>query len=313
MLHAARSASWYCERSPDQESAVSILIALDLSAPSEDAIAIGRALAQARGESVVLAHVVEHLDGDGWRILYEDPETLEEQVRAACTRALTTLAEPLLEGVDYFIDVVAGSPAEQIELAIDRHSASMVVVGATALSEMRAVLGSTVSAVVRHASVPVLMAPSAHEEATFERVLVAVELVDESVAVLRAAAGIARLFGGKVDVLNAVELPRFSTLYEIPASYLVGAEDQVSEERRKKVSALVARAGAEDVLGAIHVEMLSVIDALEFVATKTNPGLVVTGTHARSGLNRVFLGSTAERVLRSSKHPVMTVPLSHET
>ncbi|MBX3274890.1 MAG: universal stress protein [Sandaracinaceae bacterium] len=41
-------------------------------------------------------------------------------------------------------------------------------------------------------------------------------------------------------------------------------------------------------------------------------GLVVMGTHARRGLSRLALGSIAERVVRSSRVPVLTVPRAGE-
>ena len=40
--------------------------------------------------------------------------------------------------------------------------------------------------------------------------------------------------------------------------------------------------------------------------------LVVMGTHGRTGLRHFLIGSTAERVVRTSKVPVLTVPLPHE-
>ena len=43
-------------------------------------------------------------------------------------------------------------------------------------------------------------------------------------------------------------------------------------------------------------------------AARLHPGLLVMGTHGRSGFERLFLGSTAEKVLRKAGCPVMTVP-----
>jgi nucleotide-binding universal stress UspA family protein len=43
-------------------------------------------------------------------------------------------------------------------------------------------------------------------------------------------------------------------------------------------------------------------------ADRLDADLIVMGTHGRSGFDRLFLGSVAEKVLRKSRRPVMTVP-----
>ena len=40
---------------------------------------------------------------------------------------------------------------------------------------------------------------------------------------------------------------------------------------------------------------------------KVNADLIVMGTHGRTGVEHVIVGSTAERVVRRSKIPVLTV------
>jgi nucleotide-binding universal stress UspA family protein len=60
------------------------------------------------------------------------------------------------------------------------------------------------------------------------------------------------------------------------------------------------RAQAALVRGPAAFEILAEID-------RTKVDLVVLGTHGRRGLNRVLLGSVAEKVVRSSSVPVLTV------
>jgi len=43
-------------------------------------------------------------------------------------------------------------------------------------------------------------------------------------------------------------------------------------------------------------------------ADRLDTDLIVMGTHGRSGFDRLFLGSVAEKVLRKSRRPVLTVP-----
>ncbi|MEM7448697.1 MAG: universal stress protein [Myxococcota bacterium] len=48
-------------------------------------------------------------------------------------------------------------------------------------------------------------------------------------------------------------------------------------------------------------------------AEEIDAQLIVIGTHGRTGLSHLLLGSVAERVVRVSKVPVLTVRLSEET
>jgi nucleotide-binding universal stress UspA family protein len=41
---------------------------------------------------------------------------------------------------------------------------------------------------------------------------------------------------------------------------------------------------------------------------KAGVDLIITSTHGRSGLRRVFMGSTAERIVRYAPCPVLVVP-----
>lgn len=49
------------------------------------------------------------------------------------------------------------------------------------------------------------------------------------------------------------------------------------------------------------------VSAIEEMIEKHGADLVVMGTHARTGVSRMFLGSTTESVLRSTKTPLLTV------
>src|SRR5690606_5334586 len=48
------------------------------------------------------------------------------------------------------------------------------------------------------------------------------------------------------------------------------------------------------------------------MAEELGAGLIVVGTHGRTGLRHLLLGSVAERVVRSAKVPVITVPTPAE-
>jgi nucleotide-binding universal stress UspA family protein len=55
----------------------------------------------------------------------------------------------------------------------------------------------------------------------------------------------------------------------------------------------------------VTVRYGSPAEVIAAAAAETNSGLIAMATHGRSGLGRLFLGSVAERVLRSVSMPVL--------
>ena len=60
-----------------------------------------------------------------------------------------------------------------------------------------------------------------------------------------------------------------------------------------------------------HLHAVSAFDAIMERVTQLQPDLIVMGTHGRSGLGRLLMGSTAEKVLRHAPGNVMTVKSAH--
>jgi nucleotide-binding universal stress UspA family protein len=54
-------------------------------------------------------------------------------------------------------------------------------------------------------------------------------------------------------------------------------------------------------------------DEILRAAKENNVGLICIGTHGRKGLSRLFLGSVAEGVLRSSTVPVLAIRPTGQT
>jgi nucleotide-binding universal stress UspA family protein len=76
---------------------------------------------------------------------------------------------------------------------------------------------------------------------------------------------------------------------------------------RKGLAALLTRARRQGIRGqAVFVEGLPAHEIMR-VARHARADLVVMGTHGRSGTSRLFMGSVAERAVRESRIPVLTV------
>lgn len=143
---------------------------------------------------------------------------------------------------------------------------------------------------------------------SFRSILAPVDFSDLSALAVRYAAAISRCSAAKLTLLYA---NTFS-----PPPYFT--ESNLGElERQFRASFAEAEKGlrqfAETTLGAAagglegHVVEGPAADAILRYASEKRFDLIAMGTHGRSGVNRWMMGSVAERVLRGSHVPVLTV------
>ena len=109
--------------------------------------------------------------------------------------------------------------------------------------------------------------------------------------------------GAALRVLHVVNLGAIPP--EVGADRVADALETAGESAIADVVDRAEAAGIEDVSGVIehgspHREILDYADDHDV-------SLVVMGTHGRTGLDRYLLGSVAERVVRLSETPVLTV------
>lgn len=106
--------------------------------------------------------------------------------------------------------------------------------------------------------------------------------------------------------------------FEVPPYLTVGHAEQIQaqlrdslEEARFALLRFVRETVGDDAL-AIHVEEGDPREAILRVAHSIGSGLIVMGTHGRTGIRRLTLGSVAEQVVHSSSIPVLTIrPADH--
>ena len=146
-----------------------------------------------------------------------------------------------------------------------------------------------------------------------KQILCPVDFSEFSRRALDHALAVARCYGSTVTALHVVApMP-----VVVPGPYYFGAEPPppmaLPPTDHGVIAAQLQRlADAEQVPG-VRVETLVaeapvVYSEILDHAARLGSDLVVMGTHGRSGFERVFLGSTAEKVLRKARCPVMTVP-----
>ena len=141
---------------------------------------------------------------------------------------------------------------------------------------------------------------------TIRRILCPIEIGEPSErGVLAYAVATAGELGARVHVLHAYGVP--SNVFYPP---IAGEEEALLSQGRDMLRALLADHPESEITGELragtpHEVIAGEVDRLDI-------DLVVMGTHTGARLRRFFLGSVAERVLRTCSAPVITVPLPSE-
>ncbi|MGO9453092.1 MAG: universal stress protein [Candidatus Binataceae bacterium] len=146
----------------------------------------------------------------------------------------------------------------------------------------------------------------------YKRILCPVDFDEYSAGALKEAAALALSGAGTVHVLHVVQI---NPLVEQGATGGIAVGeiyDSQVELARKQVEQMLATIPAE-VKREVMIEIGEPVNWIAAAQTKIAADLVVMATHGRKGLVHLVLGSVAERVVRESRVPVLTVrPATHE-
>jgi len=291
---AAPASGPAAEASPARDPGPSrLLVPVDGSALSDDAISTLPRLLQGRSAEVTLLRVL----GGGTRGVAASHEEV-----VAAEAHLDGLRDRLAErGVTADRRVARGDPAARI-LAVARElDPDLLVMSTHGRSGVaRWVRGSVAERVLRHADAPVfLCTPRVLEEeswrleAAFQRIVVPLDASDLGVDALPHVEELARLHGAEVVLVHVVA----------PG----GSDEEEAGRAAARESIAVAKGlleGAE-VEVTVRVEVGDPVEQILKVARSAN--LVALATHGRSGTARWWFGSVAEQVLRRCSRPLLVV------
>ena len=144
-----------------------------------------------------------------------------------------------------------------------------------------------------------------------KRILCPVDFSEISRHAFDRALAVARSYNGEVTVMHVLQLPAHlpALAYEPAGAGPLGFEVPDRAHISPELSRFLGVEQASDVLirqeiveaSAVHKEIL-------IQGSRMSADLIVMGTHGRSGVHHLFLGSVAEKTLRTSPIPVLTVP-----
>src|SRR6185436_18289618 len=240
------------------------------------------------------------------------PTDLDEQVRAAASSRLDEAAAAAREGgleVESRLEI--GVASQAIIHAVGEIAPDLVVQGSRGLTPGLAhlLLGSTAQRIVQHSPRPVLTVHPGDRDrhAAIRHVLVPTDFSDDAQEAANAARTLfAGEQGARLTLLHAYHLPVEYTAYgTIPTSIPFHADvAAVADEKLAEASAALAAEGqAVDAVAKEGYPPEVIVDTARDLAVD----LIAMGTHGRTGLRHLLLGSNAERVIEHAPCPVLTV------
>lgn len=144
------------------------------------------------------------------------------------------------------------------------------------------------------------------------RILVPIDFSRESRVALDYALSLAKALNASITLMHVYELPMLLNTI-IPGADNAADADSARSEASRRLDAVRAELG-DRVSGEIRL-LIEPGKPAEAIVARARAGrfhMIVMGTHGRTGVARLLMGSVAELVVRRADCPVVTVHLPSE-
>jgi universal stress protein E len=284
-----------------------IIVGHDLEVGGDVAFRSAVVLANQCGSALRLVHVVEPLHSYQ-RLSHPltSPYTLEEISHKAGIRLQALVASPELARLHVEYEVRRGKRFVELIIAGRAWQADLIVVGGSSQAEELS-LGGTSERILRKALVPVMVAkkPLRAEAKIF---LVPTDFSSCARKAAEEALMLADCFGGHVIFLHVLDFyPSYTIAYAHELGISVPTPPPSPEEIEPDWEAFLCGLRLEKIDWEKCTEEGEAATAIVHRAEHMQTDMIVIGTHGRSGLPHMLLGSVAEKVVRTASCPVLTI------
>ena len=280
-----------------------ILCPVDFFPASIKAAHYASRLAAISGASLRLLHVVPPMIPTAYKYPLNMVDIMKATQKTSENELKSLVTELNTQGLTVETAIVVGDVRDELKRAITTMRPDVVAMGTHGrLGVRRWVMGSTTEWMIRHSPVPVLTI-SAKEKLIapeWQHIMVTTDFSDGTPAALSYALSIALANKSRVSLVHIADPSNF----ELPPNYrdilLKGLDNQLKELIPRSMR---DRYNVETkVKQGVPYRMILEIVKIE------KPDLLVMNIHGKNMVDRVLLGSTAERVVRAALCPVLLVP-----
>ncbi len=197
------------------------------------------------------------------------------------------------EGIKVKSSIKYGNPFKKISRTISEEHADYIVMGSKGASGLKEfILGSNAARMIRFAKCPVIIIKEETHVADLKRIVFATDGTVEQDFVALRAKEIQSMLGSQLHIVKI----------KTPYNWL---EDvQITQQLKNFAIRNNLEDYTCDIFNADFVDEGSIMFAEE-----KDAGLIIIGTHGRTGLSHLIGGSTAESLVNESKIPVVVFKL----
>ena len=276
-----------------------ILVAFDGSESSKNALLQAFRLANDEECWITVASVIPSYEGEMELAGVKD---IRAALRKPCDDALAE-AERIAKAEKTLIKTVCeeGEIYERVVDLADSENCDVIVMGRRGLRRLERVLvGSVTARVIGHTKKDVLVVPRG-TTVGWKNILLATDGSKHSEIAANKAIDFAKSYGGNLKVISVVDVP----------SEFYGEAPGIVEDLIKKAKTYAENVKKQAEAAGIKTETFiregEAYQAITDIAKEQNINTIVMGSHGRTGLKRLLMGSVTEKVIGYSPCPVLVV------
>jgi len=141
----------------------------------------------------------------------------------------------------------------------------------------------------------------------FKNILVPFDLSSKSFHAFKIAIDMAKKYDSKITVLTCIQIDAWHHKF-----YDSRADDELFKKQKKVIAAYIEK--LEGLASKSHISMksqilrsVSVVNDITTYAKSRKFDLIVIGSHGRTGIDKLILGSVANGVVQKSSCPVLII------
>ncbi len=230
-----------------------------------------------------------------------DRDFIMSRLRQPCEKALIKARE-IAARKGYIIKKALledGEPSKRIVDFADAENHEMIVIGRSGHSNLeRVFVGSVTQRVIGHSHGDVVVIPNGVPLA-WKKIMVATDGSPCSLAAIERAVHFAKAYDSEIEVVSVAEIP--AELYgEAP-----GLIEEFERMAKGYADAAVQICRDKGITATSHVIEGVAYKAIPDLAKKLGSQVIIVGSHGRTGMRRLLMGSVAEKVIGFASCPVL--------